>query len=30
MLWGLNYRNFIPASREAPASEEQPLYREAA
>jgi O-antigen ligase/polysaccharide polymerase Wzy-like membrane protein len=30
MLWGLNYRNFIPASREAPASEEQPVYREAA
>ena len=30
MLWGLNYRNFIPASREAPASEDQPAYREAA
>jgi hypothetical protein len=30
MLWGLNYRNFTPASREAPALEEQPVYREAA
>ncbi|HXL66121.1 MAG TPA: O-antigen ligase family protein [Xanthobacteraceae bacterium] len=30
MLWGLNYRNFLPASREAPAFEEQPVYREAA
>jgi hypothetical protein len=30
MLWGLNYRNFMPVSRQAPALEEQPLYREAA
>jgi O-Antigen ligase len=30
MLWGLNYRNFIPASREASAVEDKPAYREAA
>src|ERR1700685_38366 len=30
VLWGLNYRNFMPVSRQAPESEEQPLYREAA
>jgi len=30
MLWGLNYRNFLPASREAPAWEDKSTYRKAA
>ena len=30
MLWGLNYRNFMPVSREAPALANEPAYREAA
>ena len=30
MLWGLNYRNFIPASREMPALEDKSAYRKAA
>jgi O-Antigen ligase len=30
VLWGLNYRNFVPAWREAPAFEQRPVYREAA
>lgn len=30
MLWGLNYRNFLPASREAPAAEVRSAYRKAA
>ncbi len=30
MLWGLNYRNFIPAPRRAPALQDEPAYRAAA